>query len=91
MGRGNKNKGRVCSLATWYPLLSEVKLGLPKDFLEPPLPDQQCLLPGQAGTQTQALRLLPLSLPAKVSLRDKELCRVSALRVFSLSQKKKKK
>lgn len=63
MGRGNKNKGRVCSRAIRYPLLPETKLGLPKGFLEPPLPNQQCLLPGQAGTRAQVLRLLPSSLP----------------------------
>lgn len=84
MGRGNKNKGRVCSRATRYPLLPEVKLGLLKGFLDPPLPNQQCLLPGQAGTRAQVLSLLPSSLSAKESLRDKELCRITFL-VFSVS------
>lgn len=95
IGQENKNKGRVCSRATRYPLLPEVKLGLLKGFLEPPLPNQQCLLPGQAGTRTQVLRLLPSSVPAKASLRDKELHRVtfsvlsvSAPRVFCLSRSK---
>lgn len=97
MGRGNKNKGRLCSRATRYPLLSEVKLGLLKGFLEPPLPNQQYLLPGQAGTRAQVLSPLPASLSAKASLRDKEPRRVtflvlsvSAPRVFSLSHSKDK-
>lgn len=53
------------------PFLSEEMLGLLKGFLEPPLPKEQCLLPGQAGTRARVLRLPlcpsvpPVSLPAQ--------------------------
>lgn len=66
------------------PLLSEEMLGLPKGLLEPPLPNQQCLLPGQAGTRARVPRLsLCHPLPSHPALPsagsgDKESHRVTS-------------